>query len=617
MANVFLNAGETRPGFLAPNDTVFGNTGTEGVTINTGATNVRVEGTVEIVTLPGAPSAFTYQAQGNNLIVYSGGVAVARIIVQDDANGTVINFNGGSVTANVGAGGLTLGGTVVPTTAGGSEVVPGDFDETAELSSALNDLRDAQDARDEFLASEEADLDENPDTVTTEAELEVNLETLQAELADMDTAAQLDAAVAVEEADLAAVQARVDAVSGLNEAIDDYRAAVEDLDAAEDTLDRTGLEVELAGERYEELNETSLSYIQDEDGNVTVFDADDNVILETDGDTIVLGEGINETRNPGVTQLLAAVRDYVPAVEAYIEAGNAFETAETTLNLTDVDPASLDEREDLTEFRAATEAYETALAAYVAGNAPSEAALVAAYDNLVEAGASDVIGAPDGTSNADYAAAIDTNSDDIGVEITETEGDFEDAVEAADVTNPIYDALVGAEQDLSEAQDAVDNRADLVERVADAQDLVDQLDALNGDVEAATAAIVDLGYETPTVLGEDASVRATARNDIFLATGEDAQIARFGAAGDDLLFLGSGLTLVELEASDEIGEDAVGSATRLEAFIQQDGSNTVIYVEEQAFQGSEEDGTFDGYTITLTNVQASTVSFDSGYISIA
>jgi len=606
MANVFLNAGETRPGFLAPNDVVFGNSGTEAVTINTGATNVRVEGTVEGVTLLGAPSAFTYRAEGNNLVVFSGGVQVARIIVQDDANGTTINFNGGSVTANVGAGGLTLGGTVVPTTAG--PVVPGDFNENDQLTSSLQDLADAQAARAQFLASEEADLDDDQTTVTTQADVEANLADAQADLAAAPTAAQLNAAVGVAQADFDAVQDRVDAVAGLNEAIEDFRAAEDARDAAGESATAALAEVNAAEARYETRN-----------GPITVNpDLTVAGVIEyaADGETLVLVTGVTETTNVGVTQLLASLRNYQGTLEAFNEADTALDAARENLDVLDTDVSADDEREDLADFRAATEAYDAALTAYVAGNTTSEAALVSAYNALISAGADDVADGFDvANSNAVNAAAIDADSVDIQTEIGQTEGELEDTLLAAESVNPIYTDYVDAEDALSDAQDDVEARAELVANVQDAQALADQLDALNDDVDAAVAAIEDLGFETPIVL--DGAATATARNDIFVAAGEDATIARFGRSGDDLLFVGGDISLVELEAGDDITDTAFGSATRTEAFIQQVGGNTVIFVENEAFQGSEADGTFDGYTITLTGVQAANVTFDNGYFSIA
>jgi Ca2+-binding RTX toxin-like protein len=127
MSNIYLNLDENRNGGLLSGDVVFGNSGTEGVTVASGITGVRVNQAVEGVTLTGTPSAFTFKAEGNNLVVYSAGVEVARIIVQDDDNGTVLNFGNGVTSVRVVNGGLAIGGTAVRTDAA-APVVPGDLE---------------------------------------------------------------------------------------------------------------------------------------------------------------------------------------------------------------------------------------------------------------------------------------------------------------------------------------------------------------------------------------------------------------------------------------------------------------------------------------------------------
>jgi hypothetical protein len=164
MANIFLNAGETRNGGLVANDVVFGSNGTETVVVPTGPTAVRIDGNVEGVTLANAPASYTFLAQGNNLVVFSGGVEVTRIIVQDDANGTQLTFPGGSTTVNVGAGGMTIGGTSVATGTA-APVVPGNLDPNAQLIEALGALSAAQAAEEDFLEGVEA-LDTNLDGTT-------------------------------------------------------------------------------------------------------------------------------------------------------------------------------------------------------------------------------------------------------------------------------------------------------------------------------------------------------------------------------------------------------------------------------------------------------------------
>jgi hypothetical protein len=113
---------------------VFGSTGTEKVVVNSGVTGVVVDANVERVDLPGASSAYTFQQAGNQLKVFSGATVVATIPLQDDTDGTQVVFTNGSVSAKVGATGLTLGGATVPSTAAAA-VTPTTIDATVTSGS--------------------------------------------------------------------------------------------------------------------------------------------------------------------------------------------------------------------------------------------------------------------------------------------------------------------------------------------------------------------------------------------------------------------------------------------------------------------------------------------------
>lgn len=115
MAKVYLDSGDNFT--LSSAATVYGSTGTEKVTINAGVTGVVVDANVERVDLDGNSSTYTFQQSGASLKVLSGGVVVATIPLQEDANGTQLVFANGSVEAKVGATGMTLGGAAVTATA--------------------------------------------------------------------------------------------------------------------------------------------------------------------------------------------------------------------------------------------------------------------------------------------------------------------------------------------------------------------------------------------------------------------------------------------------------------------------------------------------------------------
>lgn len=132
MAKVYLDSGDTFA--LSGAASVFGSTGTEKVVVNSGVTGVVVDANVERVDLPGASSAYTFQQAGNQLKVFSGTTVVATIPLQDDTDGTQVVFTNGSVSAKVGATGLTLGGATVPSTAAAA-VTPTTIDATVTSGS--------------------------------------------------------------------------------------------------------------------------------------------------------------------------------------------------------------------------------------------------------------------------------------------------------------------------------------------------------------------------------------------------------------------------------------------------------------------------------------------------
>ena len=126
MAKVTLNADEQR---IVSNsdDLIFGSTGIEGVTIAASTTGVKLDQNIESVSLHGnigvgqIPSGFLFQQVGNNLNIYSGtNTLLTRVLVQDDADGTLLTFSNGTVHAKFDTTGATpvikIGDVTVSTT---------------------------------------------------------------------------------------------------------------------------------------------------------------------------------------------------------------------------------------------------------------------------------------------------------------------------------------------------------------------------------------------------------------------------------------------------------------------------------------------------------------------
>lgn len=112
MASVYLSSGES---FTISNNnaSVYGGGGTEVLTVSSGLTGTNIDQNIERVVLGGASSSYTYQQQGNQLVVYSGSSQVAIVPLQQDTDGTLLTFSNGTVSAKVSASGMTFGGATV------------------------------------------------------------------------------------------------------------------------------------------------------------------------------------------------------------------------------------------------------------------------------------------------------------------------------------------------------------------------------------------------------------------------------------------------------------------------------------------------------------------------
>ena len=126
MATIFLDPDESGFRVINNNSTILGQTGSEHVIVEAGVTGLTLDQNIERVDFSGNVSDFTFQQQGNQLLVYSSGNLTATVPLQSDSNGSQVVFNDGSVEATLSGGVMSLGGSTVGTTAGA--VVPGSID---------------------------------------------------------------------------------------------------------------------------------------------------------------------------------------------------------------------------------------------------------------------------------------------------------------------------------------------------------------------------------------------------------------------------------------------------------------------------------------------------------
>lgn len=189
------------------------------------------------------------------------------------------------------------------------------------------------------------------------------------------------------------------------------------------------------------------------------------------------------------------------------------------------------------------------------------------------------------------------------------------AAEISDEDIALVEQVVAAETALANAQGMVQERAELREGLADADELVAALQALDEDVDAAVQVLEDMGYGAPQVVEGEAEV-GTEANDIFLMQGDDGVITDFSAG--DLLFVGEGYTLAAVEEGADLnGAGTAGSVTDREIFVQQDGADTVLWIEAESFAGNDKTGEFDGNIVRLEGVDATQVTIElAGFVGV-
>jgi len=95
MASVFLGINEGSYNIANNEDMVYGQTGFESVNLLAGVSNIVLDQNIEQVSLSGDMGDFTYQQQGNQLLIYDGATRVVLLPVQGDADGTRLVFDGG------------------------------------------------------------------------------------------------------------------------------------------------------------------------------------------------------------------------------------------------------------------------------------------------------------------------------------------------------------------------------------------------------------------------------------------------------------------------------------------------------------------------------------------
>ena len=462
----------------------------------------------------------------------------------------------------------------------------GDIDPLLQaVNDAQSELADANAAVDTLLAengfNDAAELEAAIDAATS---LQTEYADAESELADaIDAADAASDATLTDAADvqqeLAELQAAVAefAVDGEGTVRADYEAALTAYSDAADATTEADLESAYSA-LFAELSDNS---------GLPASEAD---AADIDAGAVAIDSAIGTE--------LAAREDALSGFEPLATAvANAQSELDTLINVNGyADAAAVQAEVDRLE------ALDTELAPLETAVTDAEAGLAQAQDDLDAA-----IDNEEASAVADLIAARAELKTDVA--------EAEVAFEAAAAANPRLNKLEAAKAAEETAQDIVDNREELKQDVTEAQQLADALEQLNDDIEAAETTLEDLGYELP--ITAEGSVFGTAGDDVFLFSGEDANVTGFGATGEDLLYVGTGFARADLDSDVDLAATREGDAGVLEIFFQQDGNNTKLFIEEVEFAGSANGG-FEGAEVTLVGVNAEDLTLNAeGFITLA
>jgi hypothetical protein len=103
---------------------VFGTQNSESVTLQAGVSGIKLDSNIERIGLPESANAYNYQQLGNTLQIYAGKSLIVRVGVQDDYDGTLLDFSDGTtVSALFNSHGVMNVGDVVVTTVGVAPII--------------------------------------------------------------------------------------------------------------------------------------------------------------------------------------------------------------------------------------------------------------------------------------------------------------------------------------------------------------------------------------------------------------------------------------------------------------------------------------------------------------
>ncbi len=492
------------------------------------------------------------------------------------------------------------------------------------------DVRDAEDRVDE----EQADVDAaRARTAREEQQVQNAQDRVDAAQTEFDAAQiQLDDAqtefnqardaLAAEQQQTTDAQARVDnARDAVNREIDDVSAAFENFEAQNPPAELRLLDDELTtipNENNEVLIDRDGAGPLPEElfiirnpitGELEFANPADAALLGAEAVLIQVNQldAAEEERQAAETALINQQEEQTAAQERFDQAvtdlaiaQDRFDDAQTEL---DAANANLDTQQDQLDAARANEAQQERELEVAQAN------LIIQRNELEDARA-DLQDARDRTNALDPGGELRGNVDEANARLAQEEAELRAAIEA------------------------LEERRDMIDECEDARAIANEAARLEGIRDDRADDVGDLGFENVEIVDGDNGVaprppegtqedeEATAGDDAFVFTNdEDVNeffvINNFGDQGDDVLFIGGQeFTLVRIGENVEVGDDDVGDDTRMEIFVQQQGDDVVLFIEDDPFDGNANSGGFTGDIIVLTDNLAGDVNFTQGFITV-
>lgn len=454
--------------------------------------------------------------------------------------------------------------------------------DTADLRTALEELRIAEEAVEDFLtaaienedvaaeAAVDAEIATRADieaaVATTAGEVETQLGLGAGDFANAgantqagliaDGRADAQTVIETQESELADLNEAIDAIEGLRAALNNYSAAVTAEEEATAALAEAEAVLLGADATFDARN-----------AGVTVDDTTTPGTVNITGASSEVNFVLNEETNQYEVEVVTGEESDFVGLTDLLNAYQGVATAEASLDAAQADVA------------------ETALV--IEGDDDNDGildTLTQAEKSALSAAATAIDGAADITTATGLNSVVNAGQEDVAT-AEEALADLNDAVAA-------WEATVALEAELTTLEDAETAARDFI---------------TNAEDEGG------LGFN----LIEDFGAASTA-NDVYLfednvGAGNAVDVANFGDSGVDRIFFGPDYKLVMLGEGETIN-DRVGSSSDLEIFWNQGETGLELFVESAVTSGSATND-LEIAQITLTGVNAEDISFNSGFLS--